>query len=464
MKSLGLFSYTQDPELDRSLGKVLLTVVPGTLFFATIQGSAYTAFVRAISKQDSLYGFLAALPLIAGVFRFLSAFLIEKFARRREVFLISLYAQRLSWIPFALIPYLIPSTAPRLRIALAVLCLSLHGAGGAMGDVAFISWLTDLVPAEIRGSYLGRRNRLGQVTAMLTPLAVGWYLDRHSGFPGLSTVLIAAALCGVADISIWHWVRHPPMKENARTLSFGEMFLEPLRLPSYRKLLFFWATALFAFGLVGPFCMVYALEVLGFSYTQASMQLQVLPGVMAFLLSGLLGRSIDEHGSKPLLRLSMSVSSCLPIFWIMSTPKFPWPQLVANLLGGATWISLDMAQMSLMMKILPSENRSVYIAGYGLTAWLLGNATGSMLGGFLADRRRPLVEAKRVHLLGSPLSVYQVVFFLSFLLRLVVLTLILPRIEEPGAKTPREIIAFLRNKGRNYQGRPSQAAREKIMR
>ncbi|MGQ9780069.1 MAG: MFS transporter [Bacillota bacterium] len=452
---LNHLSFTQDPELDRSLQKVLFTSIPGTFFFVVIQGSAYTAFVRALSRKDSLYGFLAALPLIAGVFRFLSAFLIERFHRRREVFLIALYTQRLSWIPFALIPYLIPATEPRLRIALAVLCLSLHGAGGAIGDVAFISWLTDLVPAEIRGSYLGRRNRLGQITAMLTPLAVGWYLDRFPGFFGLSTALIAAAVCGVVDISIWQWVKHPAMRGNSTPLSLKEMLFVPLRLSPYRKLLFFWTTALFAFGLVGPFCMVYVLEVLHFSYTEASMQLQVLPGIMAFLLSRFLGRSIDEYGSKPLLRLCMSISTCLPIFWLLSTPGFPWPQLAANLLGGATWIGLDMAQMSLMMKILPHENRSVYIAGYGLTAWLVGNATGSMFGGFLADRLRPLIEGNGFRFLGAPLTVYQVIFFLSFILRFLVLTLVLPRIEEPDAKSAREVLAALCRKAQTGQARSS---------
>ncbi|NLG84132.1 MAG: MFS transporter [Firmicutes bacterium] len=442
---------TQDPDLDRSLQKVLFTSIPSTFFFIIIQGSAYTAFVRALSRQDSLYGFLAALPLIAGIFRLLSAFLIEKFHRRREVFLIALYTQRLSWIPFALIPYLIPSTEPRLRIVLAVLCLSLHGAGGAIGDVAFISWLTDLVPAEIRGSYLGQRNRLGQITAMLTPLVVGWYLDRFPGFFGLSTALIAAAISGVADISIWLWVKHPAMKENTPPLPLKEMLFVPLRLLPYRKLLFFWATALFAFGLAGPFFMVYVLEVLNFSYTEASIQLQVLPGIMAFLLSRFLGRSIDEYGSKPLLRLCMSISTSLPLFWLISTPRFPWPQLLANLLGGVTWIGLDMAQMSLMMKILPQEKRSFYIAGYGLTAWLAGNATGSMFGGFLADRLRPLIEGNGLRFLGAPLTVYQVIFFFSFILRFLVLTLILPRIEEPEAKSTREVLASLRRNAR--QGR-----------
>ena len=381
MRSLGLFNYTADGDLNRSLRNVLLAAMSGTVFFAAIQGSAYTAFVRSLSKQDSLYGLLAALPLIAGVFRFASAFLIEKCRARRSVFLISLYLQRLIWIPFALIPFFIPAADPALRVSLAILCVSVHGIGGAFGDVAFLSWLTDLVPGDIRGSYLGQRIQMTQISTVVTPILAGWYLDAHPGYVGLSTVLIAAAVFGVADIALWHWVVHPTSLPSGKPLVFKTVFLEPLALPAYRKLLFFWTASLFAFGFSGPYFMVYDLEVLHLTYTQASLQLQVIPGAVAFIVAGALGRSIDTYGSKPLLRLAMTASAISPIFWILSTPAWPWLQTVANLFGGATWIGLDMAQMNLMMKILPRENRAVYIAGYGLTAWLIGNATGAMLAG-----------------------------------------------------------------------------------
>lgn len=447
MRSLGLFNYTAGGDLNRSLRNVLLAAMSGTVFLSTIQGSAYTAFVRALNKQDSLYGLLAALPLIAGLFRFASAFLIERCRARRGVFLISLYLQRLVWIPFALIPYFIPGTDPALRVALAVLCVSLHGIGGPFGDVAFLSWLTDLVPNDIRGSYLGQRIQMTQIPAVVTPVLAGWYLDAHPGFAGLSTILIAAAVFGVADVALWHWVMHPSVLPSGQPIGFKMILLEPLRLPAYRKLLFFWTSALFAFGFMGPYLMVYNLEVLHLSYTQASLQMQVIPGIVSFVLAGALGRCIDAYGSKPLLRLAMTASAILPIFWILSTPAWPWLQTVANTFGGAAWIGLDMAQVSLMMKILPRENRSVYIAGYGLTAWLVGNATAAMLAGYLADLLRPWVAAAGFTIFGTPLVVYQVLFLISLLLRWAILLFVLPGIEEPEARSLRELASSFRSRG-----------------
>ena len=448
MRSSGLFNYTADAALNRSLRNVLLAAMSGTVFFAAIQGSAYTAFVRALSKKDSLYGLLAALPLIAGVFRFASAFLIEKCRARRRVFLISLYLQRLIWIPFALIPFFIPAADPAFRVSLAILCVSLHGIGGAFGDVAFLSWLTDLVPNDIRGSYLGQRVQMTQIPIVLTPILAGWYLDAHPGFAGLSTVLIAAAVFGVADIALWHWVVHPSALPSGKPIGFKTMILEPLRLPSYRKLLFFWTATLFSFGFTGPYFMVYNLEVLHLSYTQASLQLQVIPGVVAFIMAAALGRGIDTNGSKPLLRLAMTVSAISPIFWILSTPAWPWLQTAANIFGGATWIALDMAQMNLMMKILPRENRAIYIAGYGLTAWLVGNATGVMLAGSLADLLRPWVAASGLTIFGTPLVAYQVLFAISLLLRWAIVLFVLPGIEEPEARSLRELASSLRSRGK----------------
>ncbi|MGE5597916.1 MAG: MFS transporter [Bacteroidota bacterium] len=447
------FSYTGRRELDASLRNILLAAVPGTVFFSIIQGSAYTAFVRALTRQDWVYGFLAALPLISGVARFLSAYLIERLRVRRGVFLVSLYLQRLVWIPFACIPYLVPGTDQDLRIAVAVLCLAAHGMAGAVGDVAFVSWLTDLVPAEIRGSYLGQRSRVAQLAAIAAPIGVGWYLDGHPGFTGLSTVLVAAALFGLADIACWHPVIHPAVRASGENLSFGRMLGEPLRFPAYRRLLGFWTAALFSFGFMGPYLMVYNLEVLHLSNTQASLQLQVIPGIMSFLLAGVLGRGIDEYGSKPLLKLCMTISAILPLFWILSTPAAPWFQLVPNIIGGIVWLGLDMAQMSLMMKILPQDNRTVYIAGYGLTAWLVGNATAAVLAGRLADLLRPWVEGGGMRFLGAPLSVYQVLFLISMVLRFLVLIFAVPAIEEPGARPARELLSSLGSaRGRKYRG------------
>ncbi|MGE5549906.1 MAG: MFS transporter [Bacteroidota bacterium] len=443
MRSLPIFSYTGRAELDLSLRNALLAAIPGTAFFAVIQGSAYTAFVRALTKQDSIYGLLAALPLVAGVFRFLSAYLIERYRIRRRVFLAAFYLQRLIWIPFALIPYLVPGALPALRVALAVLCLSAHGIGGALGDVAFVAWLTDLVPGEIRGSYLGQRNRVGQLAAMATPLLVGWYLDAHHGFGGLTTVLIAGALLGATDIALWHWVIHPPVQASGQPLSLARMFLEPLRLPAYRKLLAFWTVNLFALGFMSPFLMVYNLEVLNLSNTEASLQLQVIPGILAFILAGTWGRCIDEFGSKPLLKLCMIGSSLMPLFWIFSTPTHPWLQLIPNIMGGAIWVGLDMAQMSLMMKILPRENRTAYIAGYGLTAWLVGNASAAMLAGFIADRLHPVVAASGVTIFGTPLVSYQVLFLISLALRWTAAYVVLPRVEEPEARSMRELLVSI---------------------
>jgi len=437
-----IFNYTNEYELNRSLRNTTLAYVFGMVFFSAIQGTAYTAFIRAINKQDSLYGFLAALPLIAGLFRFVSAYVIERFRARRMVFMISFFVQRLIWIPFALIPYLIPGTSASLRVAMIVLCLAAHGMGGAFGDVAFISWLTDLVPSEMRGSYLGRRGRIAQIAAIITPLLIGWYLDAHHGFGSLSTVLIVASLFGTLDITLWLWVRHPPLHEPAAPKTrLLHLLLEPLHTPAYRRLLAFWTSVLFAFGFMGPFLMVYNLEVLRLDYIQSSIQLQVIPGVTAFLMAGIWGRCIDQYGSKPLLKLCTIVSSCFPVFWILSTPALPWLQIIPNICSGAVWLGLDMAQMSLMMKILPKENRSFYIAGYGVVAWLAGNAVAAMLAGCLADITRPWVAGSGIRLFGAPLSVYQVLFALSMALRLVSYFTFLPRVHEPEAQSASSLIS-----------------------
>ena len=120
---------------------------------------------------------IVAAPRIAGLLRLAAPALIGRLTDRRR-FCLGAYllgSLVLFGLPLAAAPGCLPSAGASLAALVVLWCL--YHLLEYLGTVALWSWLADLVPLEIRGRFIGRRERwmvTGQAAAMLAGGLCTW--------------------------------------------------------------------------------------------------------------------------------------------------------------------------------------------------------------------------------------------------------------------------------------------------
>jgi hypothetical protein len=89
----------------------------------------------------------------------LASYVLERTCKRRQMMLVFGLMQRLVWIPFGLIPFLLPLSGGALRLWAAVVMVLVSSVSGPFINVAFYSICSDVIPIRIRGRYFAVRSR-----------------------------------------------------------------------------------------------------------------------------------------------------------------------------------------------------------------------------------------------------------------------------------------------------------------
>src|ERR1019366_370831 len=89
------------PVLRRSLRLVTLGWVFGSVWMTATAGAPLTLFAKGLGASRFEFGVLGAIPYLAALLTFVGTVLTERIGRRRLIFLLGLYLQRLAWFPIA---------------------------------------------------------------------------------------------------------------------------------------------------------------------------------------------------------------------------------------------------------------------------------------------------------------------------------------------------------------------------
>jgi len=173
---------------------------------------------------------------------------------------------------------------------------------------------------------------------------------------------------------------------------------------------------------------MYALGSLNMSFTQITVTGQIASNLTTIFFITKWGRFLDRYGSKPVLYITCIISSVLPLLWIFASKSNYIPVLLFNLIGGMIWCGTDITNQSMLITNTPTENRSASIAIYFIVTSIIGNALAFVAGGFFLDQVGKFKLAFVVF--GESLNKYQLLFILAFLMRLVVVLIFLPRVND----------------------------------
>ncbi len=343
-----------------------------------------------------------------------------------------------------------PFQSASLRLWAAVIMVMISSVSGPFVNVAFYSICSDVVPLRIRGRYFATRNRISTLVAMMFGFVIGALLDAMPGYPGYAVVFVIAGVAGTLDTLSYALMRLPEMHPPSVKSGLTQMIRPVLLDRRYMRMVMALTAWMFSVQLSAPYFNVYMLENMRMANFEITVVNQVVNNLFLVLAVSRWGAALDTYGSRPVLLVAAFLTSFTPIFWAAVGPGMAWAVALISTLSGATYVAVDLGAQNLFMTQARGKNQSMYIATYFFFTQLMGLALGSTVGGWLLDNVLYRVEAYQLTLLGTPISRYNLLFFLSGILRLITVFCLIPGIYEEDAAPASAVAGDMARAVRRY--------------
>jgi MFS family permease len=349
-----------------------------------IGGSVFlTGFALLLGANSFQLGLLGALPFLGQITGFLGAYLEERVGNRRAMVLFGALAGRTIWALLLALPFLSFLGGAQLTVFFLGLALS-YAFNGVAGN-AWLSWMSDLVPARERGSYFGMRNTVAAVAAMATTYLAGTALDtmRGRGQEPLGYALIfgVAVLAAFGAAALIARQGEPPLQPKAH-VSLPELFEAPFRDHPYRTFMLTNVGWALVTGIATPFFFAYGLSALHLSFEVLGLQ-TVATSAVSLIFAPLVGRLQDKLGYPRVLVACVAGTILLPWGWILSTPTNILPLWLTAIFSGVFWPGLNQGIANVMMERAPTAHRGAAIAAFSAITGV-GTLVAGLVGGLLA--------------------------------------------------------------------------------
>jgi len=377
--------------LERAMWRNTIAGCLGVTFFSFASGIYLTSFGRDLGLTKFQFGLLGALPMIVFPLRLYASVLIERLGRRKNFMTVTFASSRAIWLFVVLIPFVIAPDHPLLRTSIFLGLLLISNGLLTMAGPAWMSWMGDLVPEDRRGAFWARRNALVSALPRLPILGVSILFDymrkADTGWWPYVVIFGFAVLVGEIDLWIHYHIPEPKMKRVEGRPGLRRLLAHPLRDRNFRRFLYYVGGTTFSTLFLGHFTNLYLLKVLdgralqiplGFAtWRLETMGFVALIGTVnvgiGVLLSRTWGFLIDRFGSRPVLRLLTLLLVPMPLAWLFITRDHPYAVTIALfLVAGVIYGAKNTVLTSLIYAVSPRENRTMYVAVYGVMFGIFG--------------------------------------------------------------------------------------------
>jgi hypothetical protein len=253
------------------------------------------------------------------------------------------------------------------------------------------SWMADLVPEGIRGTFFGRRASIVRAVNILWFFGASFALD-HLGFLNLfyvyAAVFTVASVLGILDIAIHAFIPEPDRGPDVPRVGWSE-FTEPLQ---NRNFLFFslsigaWS---FSTSVLSPFIAPYitadvAADGIGAPLTWLSINAAVTQ--LTMIATGTAwGVIMDRFGRKPAVLLgALHPMPMWAAVFFMTPANYPYLLVTSALLAGLLAAGFWDGSGQLMLTLTPQRNRNAYLSWHMAVVGIIA-AGGSWVGGQMGD-------------------------------------------------------------------------------
>ncbi len=407
------------PLQQKKLDKALKNSIKEGSAFSAMDGitSTYTTpFAIALGASNAEVGILSSIPnFFITLSQVFAGKYIEKRGRKNVAVRLSLI-QKLIWIPIMLIPMFFLKGG----VWLFIIFLTLSNVVLSSANTAWSSWMGNLVPEKIRGSYFGKRNTIQAVFSFSTTLLAGWLLGLTKNLFGFSLVFFLAFIFGLMSYFYLRKIPDADYKDSngKNSIKVLDFIKEIKKYKNFYPFTKHMSLLSFAANIASPFFTVYMLSVMkvGYAWYGIIIASEILTRV---LMLRYWGRLSDKFGDRTIMSLCNILIVFYPFFFLFVKSTFHL--ILISIFSGIAWSGFDLTSFNYLLDVTPPEKRPSYIANYKIS---VGTALffAPLIGGYIAQNLTILFNG------------LQLLFVVSFILRGIVTAYGLPRLKEVRVK------------------------------
>ena len=340
-------------------------------------GVIISGILKYLGASDAVNGIISGIPVSAGILLILVPLAFRNITHVKRTVTLFAVIHRLLFALMLSVPLIVQNNAVRL-IAFVVIYASGYMIGTFIGPSAS-NWLISLVPARIRGRYLGIREGTMIASMTVVSVAIGLVVDHMKaignealGYGICTAVIFVFTVCNFFCLLN---IKEPPPAPVRNKITFKKILTAPIKNKNFRKIILLSVFWNFSLQIGGPYFSIYFYSVLGLNYTYL-MIMNVLMYVFRVFAAQYWGRLADRKNWVYVTKLSLI---CLGIthagFIFMNENTYLWVNPILQALAGIGWGGVAISMFNLQFEYAPEENRTSYIS--------LNTSVGSVVG-FLA--------------------------------------------------------------------------------
>ncbi|QDT64026.1 MFS transporter [Calycomorphotria hydatis] len=377
---------------------VALNQLLWTAGYPLTSGGFLLFFAKELGAGALIIAVLLSLPETVGISGLLTRWLLRRGWSRRVLFLGGSILSRalMLAIPTTL---LLSNLSPATLLAVLLVSFAISHAVGSIAYVAFLSWVSDLVPENRWGKVFAWRN-MAKLLAMLTvPVSVG-YLHRSLTAEATDTqtnwiygtIFLSGLILQCASLlPVWNLREFPYRGETVQLPEWAKI-KRIWQNEAYRPLLLHnWLLAL-ANGLTQSAFFLYATggQFLAISLGTYYLLSALMRG-MQFPVSAWAGTKCDHGWSLKLRIWGTFLGSSGLIFWLIASAEQWWWLVAAYLCWGA-YAAANIAGSRLMLAAANSHENAAEIGLFRQVGGLLAGLSG-LAGGLLLNQWLPKADS-----------------------------------------------------------------------
>lgn len=385
----------------------------------SIGNNFISPYAVSLNASNFQIGLLSAIPYIIPTELFTSS-AMEKFSRKNIVTL-GVLIQAILWPMIALLgifslkSHSFAMIAPTLLI---VLYSALIGFELFIGP-AWSSWMKNLTENVKLGRYFGLRNKIFGIISLISIIAAGFVLkffeEKSYVFFGFLLLFLTASLARLVSRGYLKKQYEPEFRLKEKYVFSLWQFIKKAPTNNFGRFAIFLGFVNFAQMIAGPFFTPYMLKELKMNYVTFTFINLIVSSTATFLVMPLWGKFLDKYGCVQIMRTTAISCSLIPVLWMISAST-PW-LVIAQIISGVSWAGFNLAAGTFAYHSVTKERIGICVA-YSSIFNGVGIFLGSLLGGFITS----------LHV--TFMSVFFLVFLVSSVARLIVMTVLLPKVQE----------------------------------
>lgn len=402
--------------------------------------------LKVLKAEPQQIGVLAALPMFANLIQIFGSYIIERTGKKKLLCFLCVLLSRALWILIIMLPLALFSTWQDFRVWILVAVIGISSLFASLSAVAWLAWMSELVPEKIRGTYFGKRNMVASACGMVAVLLGGKFItmweNRFSETNPFGFIIIFVLGLAAGLIATWFLWRIPETesKDSHKTTGFDfSIFFQPLKDKNFLTLVLFVSAWMFAIQFAAPFYGVFMIKNLNINFSTITIFGTFATLATVFMMK-IWGPISDRLGNKPVIIVSGWILILIPFIWILAVPgNYYLPVLTAHILSGMFMAGATLSQFNILIKLSPQQGRSVYLALFAAITGFIG-AVAPIIGGGISK----VLESFRFSLFAYNITNLHFIFLISSFLQVLTIFFIL-KVKEPKAATPVAVIMQLKN-------------------